>query len=162
MVQFSDSFTIAGNGKIGLSQNIHGTDSVNGSGTAGVIGTLAFTAPQFSGLETRYQKRASTISISFENDQGPLTVSVLNGQVYTILATLRTDVVNGAGSSTSSDFSNTDNIYITSLTPGVTIVAESGRDYASPSAPVPIPNSWLLLATGVIGLIGFRSGITHQ
>lgn len=161
LVQFSDSFTIVGNGKIGLSQNIHGTESVNGSGMAGVIGTLDLTAPQFAGLQTRYQKSTSTMGPNFENDQGPLTVSVLNGQVYTILATLTTVVANGAGSSTSSDYSSTNNIFITSLTPGVTIVAESGHDYAGPSAPVPLPNSWLLLATGVIGLITFSPRMTH-
>lgn len=159
LVQFVDSFTIVGNGKIDLSQNIHGTQLVNGSGSASILAVLDLTAPQFAGLQTRYQKNTSTISISFENDQGPLTVSVLNGQVYTILATLRAGV---QGLFTLSHFSNTDNIYITSLTPGVTIVAESGHDYANPSLTVPLPNTWLLFATGVIGLIGFRSRTAYQ
>ena len=148
LVQFVDTLSFGGNGNIDLFQVPSGTLIVNGSGQASVISTIDVTGAGIPGFSTRFQKTVSTLGASFQSDDGPLSISVSNGETLTVLATLLTAVTGSADA----DYGSTDHVYITALTPGLQIISASGHDYSVPqSSAVPEPATVPLLLLG--GLI---------
>jgi hypothetical protein len=154
LVEFLDGISFIGSGSIGVSQNLFGSLIVNGLGQASVIGMVDVTRPGFPLLSTTYQKTVSTISASFEFDDGPLVIPVIGGESLSILAIMRTAVAGSADA----DYFSTDHVYITALTPGLQIVSASGHDYSPPgsSAGVPEPSTTFLLLIGCLVAVARR------
>jgi hypothetical protein len=152
LVEFLDNLSFIGSGSIGVSQILSGSLIPTGPGTAFVIGKVDVTGPGFLGLSTTYQKTVSTISASFEFDNGPLVIPVTSGQSLSVLSTM---LVGVAGSATA-DYISTDHVYITALTPGLQIVSASGHDYSPPGSvaavPEPLTTLPLLLFGGLLVL----------
>jgi hypothetical protein len=57
--------------------------------------------------------------------------------------------------SETADFSNTAQVYVT-LPVGWALVSDSGYTYSLPTSAVPEPSTWLLMGTGLAGLVSWR------
>jgi hypothetical protein len=143
-VDFVDTISFIGSGTIDLSENLTGVLQPTGSGTAKVVAAMTLSGTGVN-QATSYQKLASTSGV-LESDQGPLIVPVNSGQSLTLFATMTTVVI-GIGVA---DYSATDNIFITPMTPGLQVISAAGHDY-SPQAPssTPEPGSLSVVAAGL-------------
>jgi hypothetical protein len=144
LADFLDTFSFAGNGNIEVFQNLSGMLSPLGMGTARVSAALAVT-DGIPGFFSSYIKQVG-FGGNLMSDDGPLVVPVTNGQTLTLLAILRVDVFGSA----TADYSSTDHVYITPLTPGLQILSASGHDYSVPQS-VPEPGSLRLVTASLTG-----------
>ena len=86
----------------------------------------------------------STTNLSIPITMGDLT----NGNVAYIAA------ISGTTDPNNPSFSIDPSISLTGLYPGVTVTSLSGTNYVAPVSPVPVPDAWVLMVSG-LGLLGF-------
>src|SRR5215470_496345 len=153
LAQFTDSVTAIGSGVASIAQTLSAGTLGSTSGQAAVIASLTLVSPTSPEFDLEYEKRVLGGGLVLESGSlGPAVLPVSNGQTFSLLATLESLAT---GNSTS-DFLDTDTIVITPLSPGLRFVTESGHDYsgAPPIPTVSQPDAWLLLATGLLAMLG--------
>jgi hypothetical protein len=153
LAQFTDSVTAVGSGVASIAQTLSAGTLGSTAGQAAVIASLTLASSNSPEFDLEYEKRVLGGGLVLESGSlGPALLPVSNGQTFSLLATLESLAT---GNSTS-DFLATDTIVITPLSPGLRFVAESGHDYsgAPPIPTVSQPDAWLLLATGLLAMLG--------
>ena len=152
VVDFLDAFTFLGNGNVGVFQNLSGTLVPVGMGGAAEVQTELAVTDGIPGFFSHYIKRVGALG-NLLSDDGPLVVPVTDGESLSLLAILRVDVFGSA----TADYSATDHVYVTAMTPGLQIVSASGHDYSAPVS-TPEPGSLALVAAGLAACWVRRSG----
>jgi hypothetical protein len=139
LAEFVDSLTVSGPGSTATLQF---TEVLNGSLAVGVLGaqasviaTMSVTGLGFQGAQVQYQKSLQFGLPPLQSGALQLVADVPIGTVD-FLTTLRVGATGSPAFPSTSDYASTDQIYVTSLTPGVTITSLSNHNYA----PVPEPS----------------------
>jgi len=155
LATFSDSLTLLGpgaTGRIKITEVLDGTLDVGvAGGQAKVLAAVSITGAGISGAQAQYEKTQQFMLPAVETGPLEVIVDVPIGSTVDVLTQLNANAIGIAASPSTSDYHATDQIFITSLTPGVTISALSGHNYAL----VPEPSSVAELALGLLTLAPF-------
>lgn len=158
LATFDDSITLIGSpgttARLHITELLDGTLSVGvNGGQARVLAALFVTGAGFLGAQAQYEKTQQFGVPPLESGSLDLIVNVPIG-TFELLSQLNANATGSLVLPSTSDYASTDRIFITSLTPGVTITSLSNHNYAL----VPEPSSAVVLLFGfaVILLIALR------
>ncbi|MBS0264467.1 MAG: hypothetical protein JSS02_21205 [Planctomycetes bacterium] len=146
-----------------LTMNVDGLHTVPGFEVGGTFSADVVASVRLSDNFGNYD--SYTTWTATDTQQGTILTAFLSGQISSVsqhliyTGTLSVGAyVSGSSAyrSAVSNYQNTAHFYLDAVTPGANTVGESGYNFASPSAVVPEPRSWLLLAVGVALLLARR------
>jgi hypothetical protein len=135
--------------------------AVNGQNTSeySVSSTLSF-GSGLSAVGVNFSGRDLTPATPVSESRS-VTIGANVGDTLVLDGFLQVHAWVAKGGTAVSDFGQTAHFYGDSLTPGVTLLGESGRDYTSP-APVPEPATPVLLGGGLLALLVFSHGCSQR
>ena len=163
LATFEDSLILAGPGttaKLQFTEVLNGTLNVDvAGGQAKVLAALSVSGPGFLGAQAQYQKTQQFQLAPIESGSLQLIVDVPIGTLD-LLTQLNTNATGNAALPSTSDYDATDHIYITSLTPGVTITSLSNHDYAL--VPEPSSVAALCFGLGILALAAWQGRVSGE